>query len=218
MASELYTMNPVGAKKRKKRKTTAKRRPKRRATAAQVAARAKFAAMARGGKKRRRSVAPTKRVSKRRKTRGSRSRGLGLGKINLKQFISLAQTGAMNGAGAFASDLALGFVRPMLPQMLAYGQGRHLTRVAMGMLLGNIVGRMNKKFGDAVTVGAATVAGFDFMKEFVQPMLPAGMVLGEYTDMGYYPQDALGYASPGVVPDMSMGNVNAESGYYSAYN
>ncbi len=215
MASELYTMNIAkpGSAKRKK-KTKAKVQPRRRKP---LATRKKSV----GRKRRPRPVAAPKFRSKKRKIRGSR----GAGKLNLKSFVALAQTGVMNGAGAFASDLAVGFVRPMLPTILGFGQGRHLTRVAMGLVLGNLVqrfgGRMGRRFGNAITVGAATVAGFDFMKEFVQPMLPPGLVLGEYPDpMGEYTsgpgyQSALSYA--GSAPTAEMGASGSETGYYNAY-
>jgi hypothetical protein len=239
MASELYTMNPVGGKKAKarrakrrrlntiagyypnpgsspKRKKVKRGKSGRKRTPAQVAAR------------RRRMAATTFRPTFRggfrtrpRKMRGSRRRaamGGGAGKLSLRGFMALVQQGAMQGAGALATDVALSFVRPMLPTMLSYGQGRHLTRIGIGLVLGNLVGRMGgdmgRRFGNAITIGTATVAGFDFMKETIGPMLPAGMVLGEYPDMmGEYPDmHGLGYGGSAPSAPVEMGNM--ESSYY----
>lgn len=212
MASELYTMNPVGARKKRRKSTKARARPRKRRAVATTTAPAR---------RRKRRAASPKVVYRTmpRKKRGRRKGGFArAGKgMTLKNFMALAQTGAMQGAGALATEVAMGFVRPMLPAALGFGPGRHLTRIGLGLLLGNLLGRVNKRFADAVTIGTATVAGFDFAKEFIGPMLPAGMVLGEYPDMlGVYTQGpgAIGYVGAGSSPVSEMGNVNENAYYY----
>lgn len=213
MASELYTMNPIGKKKSKKRKsgvTKGKKRgrkrsvPKTRTVIKQVIV----------GKKRKRKA--TTKFSKKRR-RGRKKFGASLKKLSINSFIETLKTGAMNGAGAFASDIAMGFVRPMLPTVLGFGYGRHFTRVGLGLVLGNLVSKVNPKFGNAIAVGTATVAGYEFAKETIQPMLPSGIVLGEYVSdaqLGQYvSQDQLGYVGSGM--DAGLGGV--ESSYYNAY-
>lgn len=211
MASELYTMNPIG-KRKKKRKNKVKRKsksvPKTRTITRTIIRAAK---PKRKRKSKLRSTA-SKFFKKRRRKGKSGAR-----KLSINAFIETLKTGAMNGAGAFASDIAMGFVRPMLPAMLGFGTGRHFTRVGLGLVLGNLVSKLNPKFGNAIAVGTATVAGYEFAKETIQPMLPAGMVLGEYVNdaqLGAYVPDQLGYGGSGL--DAGMGGVG-ESSYYNAY-
>lgn len=218
MASELFTLNPTRKRKRKKaiRKAPAKRRKARSIKNVSVKRARK--------RSRSRAVAyamPAK-TKKYRRKKGSRG-----SKLSLKNFVALAQEGLLNGAGAFAADIAMGFVRPMLPDVLGFGMGRHFSRVAMGLVLGQLASQFaGKKFANAITTGTATVVGHDVMKEFVQPLLPAGMVLGEYFDsttpamgeyvnaMPYQGSGAMGYTNSAPVTP----SVNTESAYYSSYN
>ena len=224
MASELYTMNPVGRKKRRKGKSkTVSRKRKRSVPKTRTVTRTVIRQAKRRRSGKRKAYAT---VLPARKRRGRKRRSFGLNggggksvkKLSINSFIETLKTGAMNGAGAFASDIAMGFIRPMLPTALGFGTGRHFTRVAVGLLLGNLVSKLNPKFGNSIAVGTATVAGYEFAKETIQPMLPAGMVLGEYINdpqLGaYLPQDQLGYAGSGQ--DVGMGGVG-ESSYYNAY-
>lgn len=216
MASELYIMNPV----KKRRKKAAKRSPKRSVKRASAKTR-------RTPTLRQSPISAKKRVvrrkakrasgffSQKRKRRSSKSGGIMRG-LNFKNFAGQLQTGAINGAGAFTTDIVLGFVRPMLPQVMGFGPMRHVTRVALGLLLSNLVGKLSPRFGNAIAIGTATVAGFDFVKEFVGPMLPPGIVLGEYTEqMGEY-VDQMGYINPAQVQGMGETPAyNNESSYYA---
>lgn len=213
MASELYTMNPVRRGKRRKSKTRARRKARRTAPVVAPVHRRR-----RTSSRRSVPVVMTRRASRRRRSGVfGASRGK---KLSLNAFIEAAKSGAMNGLGAFATDIALGFVRPMLPTALGFGPARHLTRVGIGLALSQLANKINPKFANAIAVGTATVAGYDFVKEYVQPMLPSGIVLGEYTNMGAYTQTSqpttLGYQSSGAVPGPMNGV--GEAAYYSGYN
>lgn len=200
MPSKLYLMNP--SKPGKKKKT--KKRPM---SAAQKAA---LVARLRKGK------------SSSKKRGGSVSKNKAP-QVSLQNFMSVMQEGAWNGAGAFATDIVMGVVRPMLPTALGYGPVRHFTRIGLGLLLGNVANRLMPRLGGAIAVGTATVAGYEFAKEFIQPMLPAGMVLGAYTEgdiapsMGAYTDGGvapgIGFVNSGYTP--GMGNANQETAYYS---
>ena len=215
MASELYTMNPMRRAKRRKSKTRARRNVRRTMPAAAPLPRRKRRINRRRVRRASARVA-TQFRRRRRSTKGvfgsSRSK-----KLSLSSFIEAAKSGAMNGMGAFATDIALGFVRPMLPTALGFGPARHLTRVGIGLALSHLTNRINPKFANAIAVGTATVAGYDFVKEYVQPMLPSGIVLGEYTNMGAYTQPGtLGYQTSGTVPQTMSGA--SEGAYYNTYN
>lgn len=200
MPSKLYLMNPrkPGGKKKK---------TKRPMSAAQKAA---LLARLRKGKSR----------SKKSSRNGSKNKAP---QVSLQNFMSVMQEGAWNGAGAFATDVVMGVVRPMLPTALGYGPVRHFTRIGLGLLLGNVANRLMPRLGGAIAVGTATVAGYEFAKEFIQPMLPAGMVLGAYTEgdiapsMGAYTDGGvapgIGFVNSGYTP--GMGNANQETAYYS---
>lgn len=214
MASELYIMNPKQKKATKAKKASPrkkKRKVKRGMPAAALAGLRAFQAARGAPRKKRRAATVKKSVRRRGKKSGGIMRGL-----NFKNFAGQLQTGAINGAGAFTTDIVLGFVRPMLPQVMGFGPMRHVTRVALGLLLSNLVGKLSPRFGNAIAIGTATVAGYDFVREFVGPMLPPGIVLGEYTEqMGEY-VDQLGYINPAQVQGMGETPAyNNESSYYA---
>lgn len=217
MASELFVMNAARPGKKRRKIKVNRKKPRKKRAVARARKTPTIIYRTRPKKKRRgivRAVAVRSRALRRKR---SRSGGGVMRGVNFKNFSSQLQTGAINGAGAFSTDIVMGFVRPMLPQMLGYGPMRHVTRVGLGLLLGNFVGKLSPKFGNAITVGTATVAGYDFVKEFVGPMLPAGMVLGEYTNqMGEY-VDQMGYINPAQVQSMSgtASGQNNEQAYYS---
>lgn len=216
MASELYTMNQVKSKKGKKKKSKAKKSAaKNKVVTKQVI---KYVPAPKKKYKKKSNSTVTKKYKKK-----SKKRKLSKMKFSIKNYIETLKIGAWNGAGAFATDIAFGFARPMLPDIVAYGKGRHLARIGLGLILGNLVATANKKFADAIVTGTTTVAGYEFVKEFVQPMLPAGMVLGEYVsnDMGRYVTgnvdqlgNQLGYTGSGQ--DAGLSGMT-ESSYYNAY-
>lgn len=105
---------------------------------------------------------------------------------------------AIGGAGAVALDVALGYVP--LPDMLKTGYAKVGVQIAGAFLLGWLGSKaLGREKGNAVTLGALTVAAYGLVKTVVKqaaPTLPG--LAGDYETMrmGAYMKPELGYVNP----------------------
>lgn len=200
MPSELLL---IGNPARRRRKSAKRRTRSNPVSPAQRAARAKFAAMARGRtspnpiRRRRRSAAVSRRRVRRNPIGGSVMRGLG----------PMVKSAAYGAAGALAVDVGYGFALPYLPAMIqtpvavggginpAYYLGKGAFTIALGVLGKKVLG---PKAGPMVE-GALAVLLHDAGKRFIEgsgmgvtmgfmpggrilPQLPAARSLRMYTN------------------------------------
>lgn len=166
-----------------------RRKSTKRPSAAQMANRARFAAMARARAnpaprhhKRRKSSAPRKRHYRRNPIGGNAMRGL----------MPMLKGAAYGGVGAIASDVGYGFLMPYLPAIVqtplsatgginpAYYLGKGAFTIALGVLAKNVLGA---KAGP-MTEGALAVVFHDAMKQFVQG---SGMAIQLGAGPGFMP-------------------------------
>ena len=103
---------------------------------------------------------------------------------------------AVGAGGALGLDVLLGFLP--LPAMIKSGPMRPFVRLAGAVALGMIASKvMNKKVGEQVASGAATVVLYDTLKGVLQRAMPT---LPLSDGDAYYP--GLEYVSPGYQVDM----------------
>ncbi len=97
--------------------------------------------------------------------------------------------GLVGAGGAVANDLAFGYGSKYLPAMLQTGIPKVLAKVASGVLIGVVGGKVLRGKGAALGVGAVTVALRDGIVEQLKSMpATASLPLGEYIEasqMGY---------------------------------
>jgi hypothetical protein len=103
-----------------------------------------------------------------------------------------AATGA---AGALGVDIAMGYIRPMLPAGFSGPMIDPLIKIGGAIGVGWVAGQvMGRRFGEQVTAGALTVAMYDIIKGFVRQAAPG--LISEYVGVGYYDDDQIGWVSP----------------------
>lgn len=202
--AELMLVNP----RRKKRRSGGRRRRKMSALQRQYFG---------GGRKRRRSrrrrvaalaSAPvaTRRSRRRRlggvrrSRRRGRSMGLGGGgrAFSLQGVMRDIVPASIGAAGALGVDIAMGYVRPMLPAGLSGPLIDPLIKIGGAIGVGFVAGKvMGRRFGEQVTAGALTVAMYGIIKGFIQQAAPG--LVSEYVGVGYYDDgtdDQIGWVSP----------------------
>jgi hypothetical protein len=117
--------------------------------------------------------------------------GRGFSVAGIMRDIVPAATGA---AGALGVDIAMGYIRPMLPAGFSGPMIDPLIKIGgaigVGWLAGQVMGR---RFGEQVTAGALTVAMYDIIKGFVRQAAPG--LVSEYVG-AYYDDDQIGWVSP----------------------
>jgi hypothetical protein len=194
--AELMLVNP----RRKKRRSGGRRR--------------KMSALQRqyfgGGRKRRRSrrrrvaalsAAPvaTRRSRRRRvsvgRKRSRRRMGLGGGggrAFSVAGIMRDIVPAGIGAAGALGVDIAMGYIRPMLPAGFSGPMIDPLIKIGGAIGVGYVAGQvMGRRFGEQVTAGALTVAMYDIIKGFVRQAAPG--LVSEY--VGEY-DDQIGWISP----------------------
>lgn len=118
----------------------------------------------------------------------------------------LVMPAATAAAGALAVDVAYGFLP--VPDSIKSGPLRYVAKGAGAVLMGVLVGKVNRKLGDAVAMGGLTVTLHSAMRDMLARFAP-GVALGAYaSDMaaigwdgddssfagfGYQDPDGLGY-------------------------
>lgn len=118
--------------------------------------------------------------------------GGGFGGFNFNRFVNDNLMPAGVGAvGAIGVDIALGYIRPMLPTGFSGPMIDPLIRlggaIGVGWLAGQVMGR---RFGDQAMAGAITVVMYDFLKPFVRQM--TGLPLSG----SHYYDGSIGWISP----------------------
>jgi len=104
------------------------------------------------------------------------------GKGNLR-IMSLVVPAAGIAAGAIGTELAMGYMT-FIPANLTTGAMRHVTKGAIGLGLGYLVGHfVNRKAGEAFALGALTIAMHDAGKEALLAAVP-GARFGAYLNPG----------------------------------
>jgi hypothetical protein len=101
----------------------------------------------------------------------------------------------IGAAGALGVDIAMGYVRPMLPAGFSGPLIEPLIKIGGAIGVGYLAGQiMGRRFGEQVTAGALTVAMYDIIKGFVRQAAPG--LLSEY--VGYYDEgdEQIGWISP----------------------
>lgn len=175
----------IGNPAKRRRAKTARRKSRKAASPAQLRARARFAAMARGRttpnpvhrRRARRTVARTHR----------RVRRNPIGGGTLRSLVPMLQNAAWGGAGALVNDVAYGYVQPYLPATfqtpvpgaglsLGYYVGKGAVAIALGVLGRRIVGARAAR----MTEGALSVLAHSAMKD-------AAASAGINVPMGYMP-------------------------------
>lgn len=155
------------------------------------------------------------RVKARRYKRNPSGRSFSLRSIG-SAIVPTVKAGAMGAVGALANDALIGQVSKLsfLPDVLKSGYGRHALKIGSAVAVGAIGGMVLKGKGQALAVGAATVAMHDLLKEVIFANLPSvGAYLGDYTADGF---EGYGAVNPGsLVDDSSMGTyIDGQIGAY----
>ena len=132
--------------------------------------------------------------------------------------------GAIGAGGALALDVAMGYLKPMLPPTLQTGWINTGVKVAGAIALGMVAGRfLGRERGRIVTLGALTVVSYGVLKEMLASAgLPGLAGYADYTPyrMGAYmgagtavlPPRRLGYISP--APVIGGGAMSPRMGAY----
>jgi hypothetical protein len=124
------------------------------------------------------------------------SLGGGGGRFSIGRFLNQSLMPAGVGAlGAVGVDIALGYVRPMLPAALQGSAMEPLVKlggaVGIGFLASKVMGR---RFGEQAMAGAITVALYSIVRPIIQSAIPG--VLSEY--VGEYYDNGMGYVAPAL--------------------
>jgi hypothetical protein len=101
----------------------------------------------------------------------------------------------IGAVGALGVDIALSYVRPMLPATFTGPVFDPLLKIGGAIGVGWIAGQvMGRRFGEQAMAGAITVTLYDIIKGFARG---AGLV-SEYVGVGYYDDgyDGIGWISP----------------------
>lgn len=113
-------------------------------------------------------------VARRRYRRNPSARALGGG------VMKLALPAAAIGAGAIGSEIIM-FNMPFIPAAWKTGNMRHLTKGAVGVAAGLVLGKVFKmrRLGNYFALGAIAIATHDFLKDMLAANVP-GVHLGRY--------------------------------------
>lgn len=217
--AQLMLVNP-------RRKRKGRKRGRRAMTALQRKYFGPRKAKRRSGSRRRvaalRAAAAPVRRSRRRRHAGvtksrRRSRRSGLGSIRGFSLSGISRDmipAGIGAVGALGVDIALGYIKPMLPAGMTGPLIDPLVRLGGAMAVGFVAGKvMGKRFGEQAMAGALTVAMYDIVKGFVRqaaPGLLSEYVGGYYDDGGY---DAIGYVSPAAQVGEYVGDYNTGGEY-----
>lgn len=165
--SLVYVVNP---KKRRKTRKTAKRK----------ARRSRAVAVAAPKRRRRRAAAAPKARRYKRNPRFSVGGVLGAVKRELVP-------AAIGGAGAVAIDALL--PKLPLPDRLKTGYLRHVSRGAVAVGLGLLIGMVKKDIGRQVMAGGLTVAMYGAMRDGVAKAAPTLVLADLDDDLGDFAND-----------------------------
>ena len=203
--AELMLVNP----RRKKRRSGGRRRRKMSALQRQYFGggrkrrrshrRSRVAALASAPVAARRSHRRRRVGSARRSRRSFRRMGLGGGRgFSIRGITNQLFPAGVGAVGALGVDIAMGYVRPMLPAGMSGPLIDPLIKIGGAIGVGWIAGQvMGRRFGDQATAGALTVVMYDIIKGFVRQAAPG--LVSEYVGVGYYDDggdDQIGWVSP----------------------
>lgn len=106
------------------------------------------------------------------------------------------------GLGAVGSEIIMGYLP--IPAGFKTGVMRHITKGAVGIAAGMLVGKVlkQKRLGNYLALGAVVIAVHDAVKEFIANRLPA-VQMGQYrgpigSSFGGY-RGGMGYTSPAQI-------------------
>lgn len=194
--AELLLVNP-----RKRRKTRASNPRKRRRARTSNPRRRRHVAR-RANPRRRRHVARRANPHYRRRHRRNPSfRGISSG------IAPTLKAGAIGAAGALGLDLLWGYGAKYLPASLATGMAASAAKLLGSVLIGVIGNKLLRGKGQAMAVGAATVAIHEIAKAQLASAMPS-LPLGLYTPMGAYlgvGTNAMGYRNNLATPNLRTG-------------
>lgn len=177
---------------RRRRKTARRRAPAVAVYARNPAPRRRRRRRATFGGFRRNPIRATRRRSVRRYRRNPiRARRAVAGFNKLSQMV-LPAVGI--GAGAVGAEIVMGYLP--LPPMLKTGVARHVTKGAVGIAGGIVIGKLLKqpRLGKFFAAGAVAIAAHDALKEVIVANMPS-VKFGEYLPRGSV-AGSLGYYSP----------------------
>lgn len=195
--AEMLLINP-----RRRRKSGAKKR-RSNPTPAQRRARARFAAMARGraASARRAPARASNPIGRSRRRRRSnpvvayrRRRRNPIGGVSTSGVLNMLRDAAVQGAGAVALDIGVGYVTRMLPTSMQPTAGQigvgTIVRAALTAAAGQALSGVTRGLSRKAATGSLAVQMYHIAKSFVPASLPVGRV---------------GYVSPaGRVVNMSQ--------------
>lgn len=201
----LFVVNPSPRKGKKGNRTMAKRRrrtsARRRAPAVAVYARNPVRRRRRRrvsfGSYRRNPIRARRRSVRRYRRNPIRARRLTGGFNKLSQMV-LPAVGI--GAGAVGAEIVMGYLP--LPPTLKTGVPRHLTKGAVGIVGGMLIGKVLRqpRLGKFFAAGAVAIAAHDAIKEVIVANMPS-VPFGEYLPARSV-NGALGYYSPATTTTM----------------
>lgn len=194
--AEMLLINP-----RRRRKSGAKKR-RSNPTPAQRRARARFAAMARGraASARRAPARASNPIGRSRRRRRSnpvvayrRRRRNPIGGISTSGVLGMLRDAAVQGAGAVALDIGVGYVTRMLPASMQATPGQigvgTIVKAAITAAAGQAFSGVTRGLSRKAATGSLAVQMYEIAKSLVPASLPVGRV---------------GYASAGRVVNMSQ--------------
>lgn len=201
----LFVVNPSPRPSRagKKRKKTTMARRRRRTVRRRAPAVAVYARNPIRRRRRRASLSASRGVRRYRRnpirTGGVRRRARrAMGGVNKLSQMVLPAVGI--GAGAVGAEIAMGYLP--LPPALKTGVARHVTKGAVGIAGGLVIGKVLRqpRLGKFFAAGAIAIAAHDAIKEAIVANMPS-VRFGEYLPRSAV-GGALGYYSPAMQADM----------------
>jgi hypothetical protein len=208
--AELLLVNP-----RKRRKAKSSHRRARRARASNPRRRRRHVARVANPRRRhRRHVARMGNPRRRRRyARNPSFRSISSG------IAPTLKAGAIGAAGALGLDLLWGYGAKYLPTSLATGMAASAAKLLGSVLIGVIGNKLLRGKGQAMAVGAATVAIHEIAKAQLASAMPS-LPLGAYLPMGAYlgiGTNAMGVRNTLATPYMQTG-LGALRGDFAAHN
>lgn len=121
----------------------------------------------------------------------------------------VAIQGAIAGFGAIGADIVAAQIMKYVPASLKTAQMQPFAQVAVSVLAGLLISKVNKRAGDAVAVGGVTVATYNLGKALLKTAGVTG--LSNYSNLQGYDYDpSYGLGSPYGMRSVSTGNALSE--------